>query len=91
MLWTSYETGKIRHGAGLSVASFYFCPAMVFTGLKNEDHLNATLHSKPFQRLTLLRSLINQFLIGSSVVQLCCSIVLITDDNGDIQHEGTNY
>ena len=49
------------------------------------------IFSKPFQRLTLLRSLINQFLIGSSVVQLCCSIVLITDDNGDIQHEGTNY
>ena len=49
------------------------------------------IFSKPFQRLTLLRSLINQFLIGSSVVQLCCSIVLITDDNGDIQDEGTNY
>ena len=63
--------------------------------------MNATF-SKPFQQLTLLRRRINiwyksyyfillQFLICSSVVQLCCSIVLITDDNGDIQDEGTNY
>ena len=63
--------------------------------------MNVTF-SKPFQQLTLLRRRINiwyksyyfillQFLICSSVVQLCCSIVLITDDNGDIQDEGTNY
>ena len=63
--------------------------------------MNVTF-SKPFQQLTLLRRRINiwyksyyfillQFLICSSVVQLCCSIVLITDDNCDIQDEGTNY
>ena len=60
------------------------------------------IFSKPFQQLTLLRRRVNiwyksyyfillQFLIGSSVVQLCCPIVLITDDNGDIEDEGTNY